>query len=270
MNKSNYYQSENVGNICLLITGCISPNKEQSFLFLKDIEERLKQYIDSILYYLRYSSFKMIVYCDNSNFFYDNIDWICSEAERHGKQFEWISFLGDDGKIVKCGKGYGEGEIIEYALENSKLLRESKAFFKVTGRLKVLNIDYILRRIKSENKNYFNRDIYSGRKGIDTRFYCVNTEFYRNNLLKVYYGLDVVNRSLENAFWDALKQKEYKNLPAFPKVDGISGGNGRNYAAESKALIAVFSFFCRLNIFNLIFPIYIGYRKMVLTLKRHR
>lgn len=237
-----------VNSLCLLITGCINPNREQGYLYLKDTEERLRQYIDSILYYIRYSTFHKIVYCDNSNYQYDKLEQLYFECKKFDKKFEWLSFCGDSDKVVVCGKGYGEGEIIQYAIENSNLLSQSTAFFKVTGRLKVLNINDLAGRIKADN-TYFNRDIYSGRRALDTRVYSVNINFYKEYLLNAYHECDIEKRSLENVFWLSL-DKKYRNLPVFPVVEGISGGNGRNYMNESKSKIWFFSVLCKFNIFN--------------------
>ncbi len=41
-------------------------------------------------------------------------------------------------------KGYGEGEIISYALNNSKYLKNSESFYKLTGGLTVENINDVL------------------------------------------------------------------------------------------------------------------------------
>ncbi|MBV8887332.1 MAG: hypothetical protein JO235_25510 [Chroococcidiopsidaceae cyanobacterium CP_BM_RX_35] len=44
---------------------------------------------------------------------------------------------------LEYGKGWGEGEIIEYAINHSKILNKSTRFYKVTGRLFVENFTQI-------------------------------------------------------------------------------------------------------------------------------
>lgn len=56
--------------------------------------------------------------------------------------------------IELCGKGYGEGEIIEYGLKYSELLRGAAYFCKLTGRLKVENINRFTKLAKMD-KSYF-------------------------------------------------------------------------------------------------------------------
>ena len=56
------------------------------------------------------------------------------------KEFEWISFQGNTTKTQEKGKGYGEGEIIEYAINHSQLLAKSKMLMKLTGRFYVKNM----------------------------------------------------------------------------------------------------------------------------------
>lgn len=38
--------------IILIITGCINPNPYQGYLVLKNVNKRLKQYIESITFYI--------------------------------------------------------------------------------------------------------------------------------------------------------------------------------------------------------------------------
>ena len=57
------------------------------------------------------------------------------------EKLESLSFTGNEKRIASCGKGYGEDDIIEYALKHSDLLKEATYFCKLTGWLKVDNIN---------------------------------------------------------------------------------------------------------------------------------
>ena len=123
----------------ILLTGCINP-KGMAFTTLSDQEERKAQYINAIRYYLSNTSFK-IVFSENSgtdisHFFQDSIE---------SGRMEYLTFNGNQDK--KRGKGYGECEIIEYAIKKSKLIHSSKEqrIAKITGRLIIKNIKGILR-----------------------------------------------------------------------------------------------------------------------------
>ena len=99
----------------LIITGCIQPNPNIPYLILKDSTVRLRQYINCIEFYILNSCFDIIIFGENSAYFYN--DKILKEmAFSKRKEFEWLSFLGDQDMVLKRGKGYGEGEIIKYVL----------------------------------------------------------------------------------------------------------------------------------------------------------
>ena len=102
--------------------------------YLTDVSERLKQYIECIEFYLCKTSINKIVFCENSNYKFDSRA-LYELAKKNNKLLEILQFNGNYSQIVDRGKGYGEGEIIEYALQNSKLFLQSKYFVKVTGRL---------------------------------------------------------------------------------------------------------------------------------------
>lgn len=251
-------------NICLLITGCIHPNTEQKYLFLKSTEDRCRQYIESIEYYIEKTSAAKIVFCENSNYIYENKGMLYQKADSCGKSFEWISFQGDSDRVVKQGKGYGEGEIIAYALANSVLMKGADVFVKITGRLIVCNLDHILKNL-SEEANYFNSDIYRPR-GIDTRFYCVTKKFYEGKLLSAYLDLTEEEGrlyALEDAFFDILENEKIHCLPEYPMICGISGGNGQNYSMMSKGVLTIYNFLCKTGIFNLIYPRYRKVKKYI-------
>ena len=97
-------------DVVLLITGCICPNQNQRFLVLKDAEERLKQYLDSIRFYIESSPFTKIVFCDNSAYSCDSVQELMDVAQKRNKTLEWLSFQGNHEKITEQGKGYGEGK----------------------------------------------------------------------------------------------------------------------------------------------------------------
>lgn len=175
-------------------------------------------------------------FCDNSAYIYDSVQDLIDNAEKQNKSFEWISFQGNSEKIVEHGKGYGEGEIIAYALSHSESVKNAKSIAKVTGRLKIDNIGKVVSGVKT-GLNYFNRDICRGH-GIDTRFYLCDKNYYCQHLLDLYTqtcelpGKELV---LEDLFYRVLKKvKNYRPLLAFPAFKGISGGNGRDYSKISK------------------------------------
>ena len=120
----------------ILMTACVCPNGT-AYTALQDSAIRKSQYLEAIDYYLQNTAFK-IVFCENSGV--DLWDEILSE-KKHAR-LEYITFNGNDYN-KEFGKGYGESKIIQYAILNSQFLKNTSYIIKITGRVKVLNINDI-------------------------------------------------------------------------------------------------------------------------------
>lgn len=245
-------------DIVLIITGCVSPTAEQKHLVLTNKEERIRQYKDSLNFFICYSPFVKIVFCENSDYRGDDFFSFVDKSVKLGKQIEIFSFKGDNTSIEKYdNKGLGEDEIMEYVFQHSKLLKETSQFAKVTGRLKILNITNICELVKPD-KNYFIKDICRPHNpdGVDTRFYIANKDFFGKNLKSGYMKIDK-NRwwiALEDLYGELLDER-YNCLPRYPKFQGVSGGNGNDYSKISSLKYLLFDVLCRLRIFNFVFPL---------------
>jgi len=223
-----------LGNYVLLITGCINPDIDVPFLKITDYEYRRTEYIDSIKYYIEETNIKKIVFCDNSA--ENEPKELCELARRKSKQFEWLSFQGNNAKAVEQGKGYGEGEIIEYALKNSSLLKESKYFIKVTGRVKVRNIDCLLFFMKNSHLYFVRNSPFN----VDTKVYGIPSEVYKKFFLYAFKEVDDIEGIyLEHLFSEVIVKNQLKihNFVVFPNVQGISGSTGITYSVSLKRRI---------------------------------
>lgn len=216
-----------VKNCVLLITGCMTPYDGIFALKLTDSEARKQQYIESIRYYITSTPFEKIIYCDNSNAVLQTE--LMELAIKHSKQLEWLSFTGDKEKVLEKGKGYGEGEIIEYALTHSKLLQESVYMVKITGRLIVKNIRFLL-KFANESGIYFVPALTEGGKlWIETRLYMMPIQIYRKYFLDAYNRVDDRNGlCLEQIFASVIQDNciPYRNWVVMPDFRGISGTFG--------------------------------------------
>lgn len=241
-----------IKNTILIITGCIKPNVEQGFLLLKDVDERLRQYVDSIVFYIKESTFKGIVFCENSNYPYNKIDELQHLACMYGKSFEWLSFSGDNKKVVAFNnKGLGEDEIMNYICENSQLYALTDSFAKVTGRLHLININQLM-DFAVGGKNYFYRDIYRGRtnKALDTRFYIITKSFYENHVRNCYERVGNLSLCYEKVFFRLIQENEYSLLNAYPHFIGQSSGDGKDYGKIKSSYMNILDFLCKYNLFN--------------------
>ena len=96
-----------------IITGTVNPPQQMGQLTLRDEKERLRQYEESIRFFLESGAFSKIVFCENSNYGTEGFSQLLEIAEREGIELELLSFQGDTKESCIHGKGYGEGEIID-------------------------------------------------------------------------------------------------------------------------------------------------------------
>lgn len=231
----------------LLITGTINVSTRVPFVAVTNPDIRLKDYISTINWAIKSTNFDSIVFCENSGFNL-NVETIDTFAKAKNKRFEYMTFIGNIETIQKKGKGYGEGEIIQYALNNSKLLQENSIFCKLTGRLMIKNINDLIKK----PQNYFMH--IKGEKKIDTRFYCIKKQDY----VKIFYDSykkvnDLNGYYLENVFYNdlILSNIKYRCFYGKPYFLGISGSTGVRYEEKKNRIKKIIDkLFCDLNIYN--------------------
>lgn len=222
----------------LLITGAIDIRELNVPLTkIVDVNERLLQYTDSIEYAItHYESVSEIVFCDNTDFIYDYTS-LKKKAAINGKKLEILSFKGDYLNIQRKGKGYGEGEIIKYALDQSELVRQCDCFYKLTGRLIVKNMDKILASTSQESSFiYYPKTIYKISKDhIETYFYKVEKSLYIKKLIDAYQEVDEPHfQYLEHVFHERLSKTGLRSFNTVPLISGFSGTSGDEYEPVTK------------------------------------
>jgi hypothetical protein len=143
---------------------------------------------------------------------------------------EILHFKNNCAKVRMLGKGYGEGEIIEFALKNSQLLANSNHFMKCTGKLWIKNLTAIINRYQGQMA--FD---YRGRMRptlVDTRFYICKTSEYKKYLAHAHHSVDESNgRNLEHCIADSLSAVPIHQWAMLPPavVNGMSGSMGIEY-----------------------------------------
>lgn len=221
-------------DIVILLTGTIYPN---SFTTLKltDPEQRKDHYISAIKYYLTNSTLR-IIFCENSG---------TSLKEYFSGQSEILEFITftSEGVTPDRGKGYKEMEIIDQCMNKSIFIKESKGIIKITGRLKVLNINRIILSVRKRIKvdgGLVQCNIYKKDK-MDSRCFFYTRDFW--SILKR-NGDQVDNTySFERALWDSVRyfdkdnNKNYRQFPVPLKIEGVSGGLGIEYKTNLPIMI---------------------------------
>lgn len=206
----------------ILLTGCINPNG-MPFTQLIDANEREKQYINAILYYLDNTDCE-IVFCENSNT--DITPFLNINTAQN--RLEVLTFSGNQNK--QRGKGYGEAEIIEYALLNSSYIQNNCIIIKITGRLIVNNICQIIKSITCKH-DFVTCLFHSDLKFADSRIFCATTTFFREFLNNKELINDYKNAFFEHVLASTVLASSIHFMPYIeePLITGISGSTGKQY-----------------------------------------
>lgn len=220
----------------LILTGTIKPAAACGTVTIRDTEERLQQYIESIQFFIESGAFQKIVFCENSNFEINNsgiekLAYLRDEANRQKVELEILSFQGDSEQTAIHGKGYGEGEIMKYVFDHSKLLNGEQSFMKITGRMKVDNITQIIERLKPE-KTYFNIPNRTHREMYDTRMYVMPVTSFQTLFMNQYDRvMDDEGVYLEKVYTSIIQEHHIPidNFPRYPRIVGVSGSTGAQY-----------------------------------------
>jgi len=211
----------------ILITSSITPH--DATVRLLDPQRRLFHAIESIEQWVRVAQGSRLVLCDGSNF---DFRPIVKERFRKAK-IECLLFENDPSKIATYGRGYGEGEIISFALRHSEFLSESDAFAKCSSKLWVENYSQCLSQWRGKClffghfKNAFSLIKPIEMLQVDTRFYITEKKFYLENLLNAHKQIGTSpSFGLEDYFHQRLlniQQKKYLFSIA-PVIRGVGGG----------------------------------------------
>ncbi|MEO5991472.1 MAG: hypothetical protein ABIP68_07535 [Ferruginibacter sp.] len=225
--------NKNESNIVILLTAAIKPNSFNT-LALKDSEIRKKQYIAALNFYLKNTSCN-IVFAENSGVSLE------MEFEGYKNRLEFVTYTSLPDNPDK-GKGAKELEIINQALTNSKFIAKSLAVVKITGRLKVLNINALYKDFmffNLNNEKMLTCNIYKTTR-MDSRCFFFTKDFWP--YLEKYGKSINLKHSFEQALWDSglAYMRDgcfYKQFKRPLRISGISGGFGISY--DDSFLIAL-------------------------------
>lgn len=224
-------------NFPLLITSYINA-EHSTTVELKDSAERLRLTMNAIEAWLKMDPSLSIVVCDGSNS--NQRDLIKRRFPK--SQIEWISFQNSTDLVEKYGKGYGEGEIISYALEHSNILKNQDVFMKCTAKLWVKDYQKIIQKFPGHflAKAFFKNVLTfkpTELEYIDTRFFVSSKVFFYEQVLPSYKKSKGV--SIELTLKDKLIENKNKgfliNSPMI--IEGVGGGIGKAYKNNFRRLI---------------------------------
>jgi hypothetical protein len=213
-------------DIPILITSAINVSADKTAL--RNSSDRLTETLKGLQEWLRLPCAPRIVLCDGSGF--DLGPFLADLPCETKKRVEHLSFTNSVDMVRTRGKGWGEGEIVNFALEHSETLRAASAFAKCTGKLWIPNYVQCVRKFNGVASFDFNGRLKP--RFIDTRFYIVSKDFFFARLANVYKTVqDNQGFYLEHAFLHALGDVHpgnYAMLPV-PWIQGTSGSMATRY-----------------------------------------
>ena len=232
MEKPAREKSDTKARIPILITSSITPHDTD--VQLADPQKRLFHAIESITHWLRVAPDSNFVLCDGSNFDFGPL----MREHFPDAEIESLFFENDSATVISHGRGYGEGEIVKYALNHSTFLSESSSFAKCSSKLWVENYKKCLKEWRGEClfsgvfKNTFSLSKRTEMVQVDTRFYIVDSAFYRKNLMDAHHHIgQSPGFGLEDSFFKTLQiiQKDGYLFSTSPIIRGVGGGTGKYY-----------------------------------------
>lgn len=190
-------------NKVILLTACVNP-KGMEQTALTDIEQRENQYIEALWYYLKTTDKKIvIVENSNSDFSAPFLTYI-----KEGR-LEFLTFDGNNFDR-KLGKGYGEMEILDYAVKNSVFIRNADYIIKITGRIIISNLNVIevdINKAFKGNKQLIACDISFFYTFARSKIFFANKNFIENYLVK---SMNRINDSKKVYFENVFAKMVYK------------------------------------------------------------
>jgi hypothetical protein len=215
----------------ILLTSCIYVSDYS--VKLQDPTLRINYTLESVDKWLKLIQGISLVICDGSGFDFSSI---VKEKFPQAK-IECLFFITDQKAVQYHGKGYGEGEIIKYAMQHSAYLKQADYFAKCTAKLWVENFQECL---NGWNGKFLCRatfsNVFSFKKTtfdhIDTRFYLVSKDFYYQYLSSAHLDLGgTTGMSIEDVFRDVVLNNKMENVLFTnpPLIGGVGGGTGKYY-----------------------------------------
>jgi hypothetical protein len=197
-------------------------------LVVRDEHERRLHYLCALVAWGRSPRVRRIVFGENSNTRFD-FSPVLRILEHAGKEVEVVVFDGNR-ETTQRGKGYGEGEILEYLHHHSRLLQAAPVFYKVTGRLFVSNFDGISEATPSGDAFRLKR-WKDGRPGkaLTTFFKCSRTLFEAKLLDAYRDASDADGHHLEHVYFQRLKDLDIADFATKPVMVGQQASTGQMY-----------------------------------------
>jgi hypothetical protein len=239
----------------VVMTATLSPPQLMPCGRRADPALRLKDYLDAFDFYLGLSDqlVDRIILLENSDADLSVFRWLAN-ARHSKKEIQLLNTTSD--YPAEKGKGYGEFLMLDRGLQTA-IANQTQwpgLFWKVTGRLKVLNLEEMIARAPGDYDIYCDlRDVplvgemLGGNQWMELRLFSFSSLGY-NRYIRGKYDLGAV---LEKELFHVLKQHMHEDgcgiIPRFnvqPELQGYCGLSNESYQSlgyRTKGIVRKFS-----------------------------
>jgi len=231
--------------VAVLITTANNPPVGIPFLKMTNVAMRIITAKASVFFWAAHGAKKIVIADATGGVLLSNEDILL--LSQIGVEVEQISYHQNHDLVKLKGKGFGEGELLSFALENSKMLKNESNFFKCTGKIFCRNFDKILQLIESNSiNNLYWRHLGEGdglQQWVDLRFFYTEMNFCKEVLIPAYMLADDHKAAAEYFAYISLTKNLLSAKSLRPHLSGFAGGTGKPYFDSSLGFLD-FNFPC--------------------------
>ncbi|MBB6132983.1 hypothetical protein HD842_001094 [Massilia aurea] len=225
----------------ILMSATITPSKDMPGSTRMDPAIRMNDYIEALRYYegVAPEVVDRIVFLENSD---TDLTPLKNALQRKSyKNVEFISVSSD--YPPSRGKGYGEFRMFDEGLLASESIKADDHIWKVTGRLKILNIKQLICSAPADYEVYCDlRDVpligesLGGNLWMELRTFAFRRDAYDRYFRGEFSKSFVLEKKFFQTMKEELKKRNKQIIPRFrvqPIIDGYSGYSNANYRSAS-------------------------------------
>jgi len=223
----------NIMTSTVLITTANKPAQGMQCLQMTSIAKRIITAKAAVFFWAAQGIEKIVIADASNQVLLDDKEVLL--LNQIGTTIEQIYYAQDESLVAVKGKGYAEAELLNFAIENSNILKNENNFFKCTGKAYCLNFKKIQELIKQENiQSIFWKQIDPNSKQllncwIDTRFFYVEKMFFKQVILTEYLKTDERYNCAEQICFSTISQNLQTNQKLKPVISGFCGGIDAEY-----------------------------------------
>lgn len=219
----------------LVMTATITPPENTPLLARADPAVRRKDYQEALRFYLQLPTdlIGAVLFIENSGSELEDMREIARQSAQ-GKEVEVIG-VPPNLDSPAFGKGYGEFKLLDQGLACSRVLRDTDILWKVTGRLKVLNMASLVAKAPADYELYcdlrsvpFVGDMLGGNDWMELRTFSCTVPGYDRFFRGQYVNMKGIaaESCLFRPVLDAWRSKSSLVVPRFRIQPSFAGHGG--------------------------------------------